>query len=161
MRKLATLFVLMSLAAVPLALAATGRAADELTFSASASNPNDGQTTFDLNVQYLIGAAGNFLLGPTVTMFDAGETDGGLFGVAGKLRIGKTSGFWLGFRVQKPSGDVADSVDYAADGLAGFDVGTEHVFATFYGGRTWTRDKAGATTNPEGTNFNAGLGWRF
>ena len=156
----AVLFVLFTLAC----LAATGpllAAPDELTFSGAASNPNQGPSTFALNLQYLIGVGGNFLIGPTATLYDVGDTDGGLFGFTGKVRIGQTSGFWIGGRLQKPSGDVADQVKYVGDLLAGLDVGTSHAFATFYASRTYSRDKAGATVDPDGTNFNAGIGWRF
>lgn len=156
--KASALFCTM-LFATTLALAAP--APDELTFSANANNPNEGPTTFQLNIQYLIGVTGNFLLGPTVGLFDAGETDGGLFGVTGKLRVGKTSGFWVGASLQKPSGDVADQVSYLGDLLAGYDVGTKHAFATFYASRRYSRETSGATVDPDGTNFNAGIGWRF
>lgn len=161
MRLRLTAFVALCLAAVAAGPILAATAADELTFSASARNPNEGDTTFQLNIQYLLGASGNFLIGPSVSMFDAGDTDGGLFGLTGKLRIGKKSGFWVGGRLQKPSGDAADQVEYVGDLLAGVDVGTEHAFATFYASQTYSREKSGATVDPDGTNFNAGLGWRF
>lgn len=142
-------------------LAVAAPAPDELTAAASLFNPDQGDTVWSANGEYLIGVGSNFLVGPAVSLFDLGETDGGLYGVAGKLRIGKTNGCWVGGRLGKSFGDSTDVFDYSLDARAGCDVGSQHAFATFYAQQTWTQGETGERTSPEGTSGIAGIGWRF
>src|SRR5262245_51382770 len=58
---------------------------DELTFSASLFNPNEGDTVWTATGEYLIGVSPHLLIGPSLSMFDTGPTDGTAFGLAGEL----------------------------------------------------------------------------
>lgn len=134
---------------------------DELTFSASLFNPNDGPTVWSGSGEFLIGVGGNFLLGPSVGLFDTGSTDGGQVGVAGKLRIGKTSGLFVGGAVHKLTGDAADAAKYTGDARAGVDFGGQRGFVTLYAQQTWAQNESGERSSPEGTSVFAGVGLRF
>lgn len=157
--KAALIACVLALLAVP--CMAGQRSADELTFSLGLFNANEGPTVWNANGEYLIGVTKGFLVGPAVSLFDAGSTDGGLFGVAGKLRLGKQSGFWVGGRLAKSTGDSADVFDYSADARAGVDFGGPRGFATFYAQQSWVQGNSGERTGPEGTSVIAGLGLRF
>lgn len=157
---LAVLFVTLAfLAATDPIQAATAN--DELTFSASLFNPNDGTTVYTATGEYLIGLGGNFLLGPSVRLFDAGDTDGGSFGVAAELGVGKTSGFFLGGALHKLTGDAADVADYTGEARAGVKFGGERGFAKLYLSQVWSQQADDSVTDPNGTAFVAGLGLRF
>ena len=133
----------------------------ELTFSASAFNPTNGGNVWNLTGEYLIPVAGNLLIGPSVSMFDAGPFDGGSFGVTGELGVGKTSGLFLGASVLKPTGDASDVVDYTGQARLGVKFGGTKGFVKVYASQTWSQQPDGAIIDPDGTAFNAGLGLRF
>jgi hypothetical protein len=153
--------LLVAMVCVLCVVPAFAKAADELTFSASLFNPNQGPTTWAGNGEYLIGVSNNVLIGPSVGLFDLGETDGGQVGVAGKVRIGKKSGLFVGGALHKLTGDAADAADYTADARAGLDFGGEKGFVTVYAQQTWAQNDAGDRTSPEGTSVVAGVGLRF
>ena len=104
---------------------------------------------------------GNLLLGPSVSIFDTGPTDGYSAGVAGELGVGKVSGLFIGGALHKLGGDAADLAEYTGEARLGVKFGGARGFVKLYASQTWSRDKAGATTDPDGTAFQAGLGLRF
>lgn len=166
MRCFTLLFVLVMLAVVFFtatpAMADGPPAKTEVTFSAALSNPKEGDTSWMATGELLVPLAGGpFLIGPSMSLFDTGPTDGGSFGVAGELNVGKTSGLFLGGALQKLVGDASDLAEYTGQVRAGFKGGGEHWFAKLFASQTWSREKDGAVTDPDGTSFQAGLGVRF
>ena len=133
----------------------------ELTFSASLFNPTDGETVWSGTGEMLFPIFGNLIAGPSVSLFDLGKTDGGSFGVASELGIGKTSGLFVGAAVSKPTGDAADEYTYSGQARFGVKFGGQHCFVKVYASQTWSKAEDGAVTDPDGTAFNAGLGLRF
>src|SRR5437867_1828756 len=90
---LAVLAACLIMAAGAPAMAAPAKstaAKDELTFSAALSNPNNGDTTYNLTGEYLVGTGiGNLLVGPSVSLFDLGNHfQGGSVGLSGELGVG-------------------------------------------------------------------------
>lgn len=136
-------------------------AKSELTFSASAFKPADGSTVWSGTGEMLYPIFGNLIAGPSVTLADLGDVQGGAFGVAGELGVGKTSGLFLGAAVLKNTGDLADQAEYTGQARVGVKFGGQHGFVKVYASQTWSRAEDGATTDPDGTAFNAGLGLRF
>jgi hypothetical protein len=134
----------------------------ELTFSASLFNANEGPTVWSGTGEYLIPIGHHLLFGPSVALFDAGETDGGSVGVAGEVNIGGGKcGPGFGAAVYRPLGDAADLADYTGEARVFFKCGSEHAFVKFTGTQTWSKNADGAVTDPDGTKVLAGLGWRF
>jgi len=133
----------------------------ELTFAATLFNPSEGDTVWSGTGEMLFPIAGNFIAGPSVSLFDLGPVDGGSFGVAGELGVGKTSGLFVGAAVNKLTGDAADAADYTGQARFGVKFGGQHGFVKVYASQTWSQNEAGNRTDPDGTAFNAGLGLRF
>lgn len=164
--KMTRLYILPVIVAVLAVLATSvpvlAASKDELTFSAALSNPNDGTTTWAATGEYLIGTGlGTLLVGPSVTLFDLGPTQGGSIGVTGELGVGKTSGFFLGAALKKLTGDAADVADYTGEARAGIKFGGERGFAKLYLSQVWSQAASGDVSKPDGTSFVAGLGLRF
>ena len=154
--------VLVLIALLVPVLAQAGPVNGELTFSAAAFKPNDGGTSWSATGEYLIPLAGGPLLfGPSVSIFDGPGFDGGEFGVAGEVNFGKKCGPGFGGALHRPFGDAADSADYTGEVRAFFKCGTEHAFVKFTGAQTWSKAADGAVTDPDGTSFLGGVGWRF
>jgi hypothetical protein len=151
--------MLAFLAATSPALAAPAK--DELTFSAALANPNKGDTSWAATGEYLIGVGSTFVFGPSIGLFDTGTLNGGAIGVAGEVAVGKTSGLFLGGALHKLTGDAADAADYTAEARAGLKFGTERGGVKVYASQVWSRDKAGAVTDPAGTQVTAGVFLRF
>lgn len=158
MKRLVFLLVAVLFAVLPAVASPTK---DELSFSASLFNANEGSTVWSANGEYLIGLGASFLAGPSVGIFDLGDTDGGRFGVAGKLRVGKDGGFFVGGALHKLTGDAADSASLTAEARAGVDFGGQNAFAEFMALQRWSRSVGGAVTDPDGTAVTAGLVLRF
>lgn len=133
----------------------------ELTFAAALFNPSEGESVWSGTGEMLFPIAGNLIAGPTVSLFDLGETDGGSFGVAGELGVGKTSGLFVGAAVSKNTGDAADAAEYTGQARLGVKFGGDKGFVKLYASQTWSQAEDGARTDPDGTAFNAGLGLRF
>jgi len=136
-------------------------AKDELTLSASLFNPDNGDTVWSATGEYLIGIGGNFLLGPSVSMFDLGKVDGNSIGVAGELGVGKTSGLFLGGAVHVLGGDAGDAADYTGEARVGIKFGGQRGFVKLFASQVWSKAADGAVSDPDGTSFQAGLGLRF
>ena len=130
---------------------------DELTFSANLFNGKTGPTVYEANTEFLVGLTKSLYAGPSVGFWDAGDTDGGRVGVAGKLRIGDGGGFFVRAAAHKLTGDAADVADYTGEVGAGIDVGGPHAFAEFQALQRWSRSSTGEISDPEGTAFTAGL----
>lgn len=136
-------------------------AKSELSFSGALSNPNDGGSSWSATGEYLIAVGGAFLLGPSVSLFDAPGADGGSFGLAGELNAGKTSGLFFGGAVSKLTGDLGNLADYAAQARAGLKFGSGTGGVKIYAARTWTRGETGEVSAPDSTDVVAGLILRF
>ena len=153
--------------AVLFALAATGAiyAADakgELTFSASLFNPDAGSMVWSGTGEYLFPLGDStFLFGPSISLFDGGGFDGGAAGVAAEFNFGKKCGPGIGGAAHKLTGDAADQADYTYEARAFFKCGSEHAFVKFTASQVWSKAESGATTDPDGTSVQGGLGWRF
>jgi hypothetical protein len=157
--RIAVIAALAILASMGGILAAPAK--DELTFSASLVNPNNGTTVWSGTGEYLIGVAGTLLVGPSVTLFDLGPVQGGSVGVTGEFGVGKTSGLFVGAALKKLTGDAADAADYTGEARAGIKFGGERGFAKLYLSQVWSQAGSGEISKPDGTSFVAGLGLRF
>ena len=148
---------LMTLATLTFAAPAN----DELTMSASLFNPNDGDTMWSATGEYLIGLTPHFILGPSLSLYDLGDTDGTAFGLAGELGIGRTSGLFLGGALHALGGDAGDTADFTGEARFGVKFGGERGFVKMYASQVWSQAADHARTSPDGTSFQAGLGLRF
>lgn len=133
----------------------------ELTFAASLFNPTEGETVWSGTGEMLFPIIGNLIAGPSVSLFDFGPIDGGSFGIASELGVGKTSGLFVGAAINKLTGDAADLAEYTGQARLGVKFGGQKGFVKLYASQTWSQNEAGARTDPDGTAFNAGLGLRF
>lgn len=163
MRYLKLVMIVAALALSAAAYPILAAEQNELTFSASLFNPNDGPTVFTGTGEFLIPIGGGaFMLGPSLSLFDGGDFEGGEYGVAAELNVGgKTCGPGLGGAVHVPTGDAADLVDYTYQARAFFKCGSAHAFSKLMASQVWSKAEDGATTEPDGTRFTAGIGWRF
>lgn len=132
----------------------------EVSLSASAFNPADGPTVWSGTAEFLF-PIGPLVVGPSVSLFDLGDTDGGWFGVAGEFNLTGKAGLFVGGSVNKPTGDAADQADYTAQARAGVKFGSGKGFVKVYASQTWSQLADGSRVDPDGTAFNAGLGLRF
>jgi len=137
-------------------------AKNELTFSASLFNPDDGTTVWTATGELLLGiSGGHLLLGPSVSLFDAGDTDGGAYGAALEWNLTGKQGLFVGGAAHVPNGDLADAYDYDYSARAGVKLGTERWFGKLFASQVWTQAADGSTTDPDGTSFQAGIGARW
>ncbi len=152
--------VLLVIALLGATLALAAPAKGELTFSASLFNPDAGETVWQGTGEYLFPVGSYLVLGPSVSLFDLGPTDGGAAGVAGEVNL-KGPGLFFGAAAHKPTGDAADAVDYTYEARAGLKLGSGRWFAKLTASQVWSKGADGATTDPDGTSFQAGIGARF
>ena len=160
--RLAVLAVLVTLAC--LTAAAPTLAADakgELTFSASLFNPDAGSTVWSGTGEYLIPVGKYLVAGPSLSLFDAGEVGGGAAGAALEVNLSKGPGLFFGGAAHKLTGDAADAADYTYEARAGLKLGAGKWFAKLTASQVWSKAEDGATTDPDGTSFQAGIGARF
>jgi hypothetical protein len=137
-------------------------AQSELSFSAEMFDPKKGDTVWSATAEWLIPVAGGpLLVGPSVSKFDAGWLDGGAAGIAAEINLGKVCGPGIGGAAHKPIGDSGDQVNLTYEARLFFKCGTEHAFVKFTASQLWSRAEAGAVTDPDGTSFDGGIGWRF
>ena len=156
---LAVLATLAWLSAATPAMAADAKG--ELTFSASLFNPDAGATIWSGTGEYLIPVGKYLVAGPSLSLFDAGEADGGAAGGALEVNLSKGPGLFFGGAAHKLTGDAADAADYTYEARAGFKLGGERGGAKIYASQTWAKQESGATVDPGGTAVNAGLYLRF
>lgn len=157
--------ILSLIVVLAIALCATGPvlAADakgELSFSAALWNPNDGGTSWSARAEYLI-PLGHLYFGPSGELFDGPGTDGGAVGVAGEFHLGKKCGPGFGAAAYKPTGDTADAADLLYEVRAIFECGSGSAAVKFTGRQVWSKAADGAVTDPDGTQVDAGVVWRF
>lgn len=139
-----------------------GEAKNEATFAATFDNPKEGDSSWAATGEVLVPVGHSpFLIGPSIQLFDTGPTDGGALGGTVEMNFGKKSGLFGGLSIVKLAGDAADLAEYQGEGRVGLKLGTEGWFAKVYASQTWSRDKAGAVTDPDRTSFVAGIGARF
>lgn len=155
---LAVLAILTALAASGPVLAADARG--ELSFSAALFNPNDGGTAWSARAEYLI-PLGPLYFGPSGELFDGPGTNGGAVGAAGEVHFGKKCGPGFGAAAYKPTGDSADAADLLYEVRALFECGSGSAAVKFTARQVWSKDASGATTDPDGTQVDAGVVWRF
>lgn len=144
------------------AVAFAGDATGELSFSAALWNPDAGGTSWSARSEYLIPLGGGpIYAGPSGDIFDGPGVNGGSVGVAGEVHVGKTCGPGFGGAAYKPFGDLADDTDYTYEIRAVFECGNEKAAVKVTGRQVWSRTVDGATIDPDGKRFDAGVVWRF
>lgn len=159
-RYLVPVFVLIALLAPAMALA--GPQPGELSFSAALFNPNDGGSSWSARAEYLIPLSGGpIYLGPSGELFDGPGTNGGAVGAAGEVHFGKKCGPGFGAAAYKPTGDTADAADLLYEVRALFECGSGSAAVKFTARQVWSKDATGAVTDPDGTQVDAGVVWRF
>ena len=154
----------LSLVAILLAVAAPVLAADgkgELSFSASLFNPNDGGSSWTARAEYLIPAGDYVYFGPSGELSDGPGYNAGAVGGAFEVHLGKTCGPGFGAAAYKPTGDAADATNLLYEARALFECGSQNAALKLTARQVWSKDSAGATTDPDGTQFDAGVVWRF
>lgn len=143
--------------AVPCAAEAKG----ELSFSASLFHPNDGGSSWTARSEYLIPAGDYVYFGPSGELSDGPGYNAGAIGGAFEVHMGKTCGPGFGAAAYKPTGDAADAANLLYEVRALFECGSGSAAIKLTGRQVWSKDAAGATTDPDGTQFDAGVVWRF
>src|SRR5262245_18530588 len=117
---------------------------NELPFSASLFNPDNGTTVWSATGEVLLGlGSGRILLGPSLSMFDAGDTDGNAVGAALEFNVTGKQGLFFGGAAHKANGVIADTYDYDYSARAGVKLGTERWFAKLYASQVWTKQADG------------------
>jgi len=154
------LFACLTLAATAPALAVGTDG--ELTLSASLFNAKQGATVYAAKGEYLHAFGDYLYAGLSVSLYDAGETDGGAFGVAGEIHMSGSGkcGPGFGAALYRPTGDAADLADYTGELRAFFECG-DQAFVKVMATQTWSQQADGARKDPDGTAVLAGIGWRF
>lgn len=143
------------------AAAFAGDAPGELSFAASLFNPKDGGSSWQARSEYLIPAGDYVFWGPSGEVFDGPKTDGGAIGAALEVHMGKKCGPGFGAAAHKLFGDAADQANWTYEARALFECGTSTAAFKATARQVWSKDEAGATTEPDGTIVDAGVVWRF
>lgn len=144
------------------AAALAGPNPGELSFGASLFNPDDGKSVWSATGEYLIPlGASHLYAGPSGSVFNGNDFDGGAAGVAGEFHFGELCGPGFGGAAHKTFGDAADQAEYTYEARALFECGNEHAAVKFTGRQVWSKAKDGATTEPDGTRVEGFFVFRF